>query len=177
MKGLARIISAGLVLFIIVACGDREDRVRSSQSIKTAIREYFGKDEGYLYKETIDFSVPSIVRIAAAKRPDLELATFDVYWVGRTSGAQQVKVMSGGGALGSFEIVNFERRTIDDQLVEEHTGHGMFLMPISKFEKLVKDSKVAFQLVTAEGRQLGDVFVSNKIEAAKHGVYSFDRLK
>lgn len=176
-KGLAKIISASLLPFIVLACDDGEDGVRSSQSIKTAIREYFGEEEGYLYKEKIDFSVPSIVRITAAKRPDLEIATFDVYWVGRTSGAQQVKVMSGGDALGSFEIENFERGTIDDPVVEAHTGHGMFLMPISKFEKLVEDSKVAFQLVTAEGRQFGDVFISNEIEASKHGVYSFERLK
>lgn len=170
-------ILAGLFSFIILSCGDEESGVRSSQKIESAMREYFGEDDEYLYKEKIDFSSPSIIRIIAAKRPDLEVATFDVYWVGRTSDAQQVKVMSDDDALGNFEIENFEQGTIDDPVVEEHTGHGMFVMPISEFEKLVEDSKTAFQLVTEEGRHLGDVFLSNEIQVSKHGVYGFERLK
>lgn len=172
---LIRFIYISILSVIIFSCSGRENKRDSIQDIKLSIREYYGEDEVYLYKDNIDFSVPSVVKVTASKRPDLEVATFDVYWVGKTLNSQQVIVMSDKKILGSYKIENFEEGTIDNPLVEKYTGHGMFVMPISEFEKLVHNSRATFQLVAADGRKLGDVFISNKINSSKHGLSNFIR--
>jgi hypothetical protein len=171
---LLKLVLVGVYGLAALSCMERQSNRPPDKNIEVAIAKYFEGDKDYLYKGNIDFNVPSLVKILASRRPDIDAASFDVYWVGKTSGADLIEIASSEKIIGRFEIENFEQGTVSDPLVEEYTGHAMFSMPLAEFDKLVQGSKLSFQLFIG-GRALGDPFVAQKIDSPKNGLFKFIR--
>jgi len=145
------------------------------KDIKQSIVKYFNGDPAYIHSDQIDYKYPNIVKVLASTRPDIGIATFDIYWIGEFSDDDNVVTVH----LNDFTIKKnvdiYDKGTIDDPLVRKFTGHGMFNISIQEFEKLSNSDEVRFQFETVEGDPLGEVFISKINHSSRNRVYSFER--
>jgi hypothetical protein len=148
----------------------------SNQDIKNSIREYFDGDQPYLYQKEINFREPTIVKIISAPRPKLKLVTFDVYWVGEPLDVQTVKILKNKKVLAEFDIEYFEKGTVDNPVAEKYTGHGIFNVSRSIWNKIGKN-EIEFILSNENGMEYGDPFITKKPSDTKDGFQKYERIQ